>query len=65
MKIRGNIEVMGDEEFLRKVLNGLEPPKSQVNSLLRLQDKVRSCIDNNIGGRKSVYMAGSFKISYI
>ena len=52
---------MDDEEFLRTVLNGLEPPQSQVDSLLRLRDSVRSCIFDNIGGKKSMFMAGSFK----
>lgn len=52
---------MDDEEFLRTVLNNLEPPQSQVDSLLRLRDNVRSCIYDNMGGKKSVYMAGSFK----
>ncbi|MHA2179982.1 MAG: SMODS domain-containing nucleotidyltransferase [Promethearchaeota archaeon] len=52
---------MDDEEFLRTVLNDLEPPQSQVDSLLRLRDNVRSCIYNNIGGKKSMFMAGSFK----
>ena len=52
---------MDDEEFLRTVLIGLEPPQSQVDSLLRLRDNVRSCIFDNIGGRKSMFMSGSFK----
>jgi len=52
---------MDDEEFLRTVLNDLEPTQSQVNSLLRLKDNVRSCIFEHIGGKKSMFMAGSFK----
>ncbi len=52
---------MGDKEFLRTVLNGLEPPQSQVDSLVRLRDNVRSCIFDNVGGKKSMFMAGSFK----
>ena len=52
---------MDNEEFLRTVLNGLEPPQTQVDSLLRLRDNVRSCIFNNIGGKKNMFMAGSFK----
>ncbi|MBA7516414.1 hypothetical protein ES705_08462 [subsurface metagenome] len=52
---------MDDEGFLRTVLNGLEPPQSQIDSLLRLRDNVRSCIFDNIGGRKRMFMAGSFK----
>ncbi|HEC37512.1 hypothetical protein LCGC14_0975420 [marine sediment metagenome] len=52
---------MNDEEFLRTVLNDLEPPQSQVDSLLRLRDNIRSCIFEHIGGEKSMFMAGSFK----
>ncbi len=52
---------MDNEEFLRTVLNDLTPPQSQVDSLLRLRDNVRSCIFDNIGGKKSMFMAGSFK----
>jgi hypothetical protein len=52
---------MDDEDFLRTVLNDLEPPQSQVDSLLRLRDNVRSCIYDNMGGKKSMFMAGSFK----
>jgi len=52
---------MDDEEFLRTVLNDLEPLQSQIDSLLRLRDNIRSCIFDNIGGRKSMFMAGSFK----
>ena len=52
---------MDNEEFLRTVLNDLEPPQSQVDSLLRLRDRVRSCIFEHIGGKKSMFMAGSFK----
>ncbi len=49
------------DEFLRKVLKDLEPPDSQIKSLLRLRDNVRSCIYDNINGKKSMFMAGSFK----
>ena len=52
---------MDDEEFLRIVLNNLEPPQSQIDSLLRLRDRVRACIYENIGGKKGMFMAGSFK----
>lgn len=52
---------MDDEEFLRTVLNDLKPTQSQVDSLLKLRDNVRSCIFDNIGGKKSMFMAGSFK----
>jgi len=52
---------LDDEEFLRTVLNDLKPPQSQVDSLLRLRDKVRSCIFEQIGGKKNMFMAGSFR----
>lgn len=52
---------MNDEEFLRIVLSNLELPQSQIDSLVRLRDNVRSCINNNINGKKRIYMAGSFK----
>jgi len=52
---------MNDEEFLREVLNDLEPKQSQVESLLRLRDSIRSCINDKIGGKPSMFMAGSFK----
>lgn len=52
---------MDNEEFLRTVLNDLEPTQSQVDSLLRLRNNVRSCIFKHIGGKKSMFMAGSFK----
>jgi len=52
---------MDDEEFLQTVLIDLEPPQSQVESLLRLRDNIRSCIFDNIDGKKSMFMAGSFK----
>jgi len=52
---------MDNEEFLRMVLNDLKPTKSQVDSLLRLRDNVRSCIFEHIEGKKSMFMAGSFK----
>ena len=52
---------MDDEVFLQTVLIDLEPPQSQVESLLRLRDNVRSCIFDNIEGNKSMFMAGSFK----
>jgi len=52
---------MDNEEFLRTVLNDLEPTQSQVDSLLRLRNNIRSCIFEHIGGKKSMFMAGSFK----
>lgn len=52
---------MNDEEFLRKVLNDLEPTQSQVESLLKLRDRIRTCINDKIGGNPSMFMAGSFK----
>ncbi len=52
---------MDDEEFLRKVLNNLEPTQSQIQSLLKLRDRVRSCLLREIGGNPSVFMSGSFK----
>ncbi len=54
-------ELIAQEKFLRRVLNDLEITQSQKDSLLRSRDNVRSCIFNNIGGRKSMFMAGSFK----
>ena len=52
---------MDNEKFLRTVLNDLEPLQSQVDSLLRLRDKIRACIFDNIEGEKSIFMAGSFR----
>ncbi|MBA7572739.1 hypothetical protein ES708_14525 [subsurface metagenome] len=42
-------------------MSSIDPTKNQVNSLLRLRDRVRSCIIEGIGGQPSLFMAGSFK----
>ncbi|MHA2009720.1 MAG: hypothetical protein ACXADW_05985 [Candidatus Hodarchaeales archaeon] len=52
---------MNNEEFLKKVLNGLDPTRSQVKSLLKLRNRIRSCVFKNIGGNPSIFIAGSFK----
>jgi len=52
---------MSDEEFLREILSNIDPTKNQVDSLLRLRNRVRSCIIDGIGGHPSLFMAGSFK----
>ncbi|WP_371804008.1 nucleotidyltransferase [Candidatus Lokiarchaeum ossiferum] len=52
---------MNDEDFLHKVLRNSNPTQSQIDSMLRLRDRIRRCVNENIGGHPSMYMAGSFK----
>ncbi|MCF2140416.1 MAG: hypothetical protein K9W44_10230 [Candidatus Lokiarchaeota archaeon] len=52
---------MNDEEFLNKVLRNSHPAQSQIDSMLKLRDRIRRCINDSIGGHPSMFMAGSFK----